>query len=127
MIDHLLLKNIHLSCITLTFILYSLRGIWMLKDSPLLNQRWPKIVSPIIDTTLLISGIMMAMNLQQYPGTHHWLTAKLIALLFYIVIGSIALKRGKTKKIRTIALFVSWGIFAYIILVALNRTATPFF
>jgi len=69
MIDHLLLKNIHLSCITLTFILYSLRGIWMLKDSPLLNQRWPKIVSPIIDTTLLISGIMMAMNLQQYPGT----------------------------------------------------------
>ena len=38
--------------------------------------------------------------LHQYPATHAWLTAKVIGLLAYIVLGSLALKRGRTKAIR---------------------------
>jgi uncharacterized membrane protein SirB2 len=97
----------------------------MLQDSKLLNQHWIKIVAPIIDTLLLLSGIAMAIQIHQYPYTHAWLSAKLIALILYIILGTIALKRGKTKRIRSIALFVSWLIFSYIVLVALNRTPNP--
>ena len=35
--------------------------------------------------------------MQQYPLVHGWLTAKFFALIAYIVLGTIALKRGKTR------------------------------
>jgi uncharacterized membrane protein SirB2 len=104
---------------------FSLRGIWMLRESPWLQQRWVKIVPHLIDSVLLASGIGLVLILHQYPGVHHWLTVKLVALLAYIVIGTIALKRGKTKTIRIIAWLGALGVFFYMVTVALTRISNP--
>ncbi len=96
----------------------------MLMQSPLLQSRVAKVVPHIIDTLLLLSGIALAINLQQYPFTVGWLTAKLIALLAYIVFGSVALKRGKTRQQRIIAFIIALAFFAYLVMVALTRSAT---
>jgi uncharacterized membrane protein SirB2 len=109
----------------LTFISFSMRGIWMIQESHWLQQRLVKIVPHIIDTALLFSGITLAIIIHQYPGTHTWLTAKLLALLLYIIIGSIALKRGKTKTVRIIAFLGALAVFFYLVTVALLRTANP--
>ena len=50
------------------------------------------------DTLLLTSGFGLAVMLGQYPCVNGWLTAKLVALIVYIVLGTVALKRGKTKR-----------------------------
>ncbi len=97
----------------------------MLQDSPTLQHRLVKVIPHFIDTTLLLSGIGLIMILHQYPGTQAWLTAKLVALLVYIVIGSIALKRGKTRTIRITAFFLALATFFYLVSVALTRTAIP--
>ena len=92
----------------------------------MMSKKWVKIVPHVNDTILLISAIILAVNLQQYPFTHDWLTAKFIALLLYIVFGMFALTRAKEMKNKIIFFVFSLLTFSYIIGVALNRTANWF-
>jgi uncharacterized membrane protein SirB2 len=120
------IKLIHITCAVLTFFLFSLRGVWMLEDSPVLQHKLVRISPHVIDTCLLITGLTMALSLYAAFYTQPWLMAKLLALVLYIVIGSIALKYGKTKKIRTCALIVALVIFLYIVMVALTHSPIPY-
>ena len=98
----------------------------MLMESALLKRKVVRIFPHIIDTCLFVSGLTMALTYYQAFYTHAWLVAKLIALILYIVMGSIALKYGKTKKIRMCSLIVSWLIFIYIVIVARTQSPIPF-
>jgi uncharacterized membrane protein SirB2 len=119
--SYLAVKHLHITFAALSFLLFSLRGIWMLQGSALLLQRWVKIVPHVIDTLLLASALVMVFWSAQYPFAQSWLTAKLIALIAYIFLGTIALKRGKTKAVRLTAFVAALAAFAYIVKVALTR------
>ncbi len=119
-------KDIHVTCVILTWLLFFVRGIWMLRDSPLLRKKLTRRVPPLVDTVLLASAIVQAMTLHQYPITHDWLTAKLIALLFYIGLGMVALTYGRTKRIRIAAWVGAQLCFFYIVSVALTRNPAVF-
>ncbi|MDH5736344.1 MAG: SirB2 family protein, partial [Gammaproteobacteria bacterium] len=75
----------------------------------------------IIDTCLLASALVMVYMSAQYPFVQSWLTIKVFALIAYIILGTIALKRGKTRQVRIIAWVLSVLVFAYIVVVALSR------
>jgi uncharacterized membrane protein SirB2 len=122
--SYLILKNLHLATIAVTLTLFLVRGVWMMTDSPRLQARWVRIVPHLNDTLLLASGIALAVLIQQYPLVHGWLTAKLLALIAYIVLGTIALKRGKTKSRRIAAWVAALLVFGYMLAVA--RTHDPF-
>lgn len=124
--DYSLLKQLHLSTIVVTLALFLLRGIWMIADSPRLQIRWVRIVPHVNDTLLLGSGIGLAILLQQYPLVHGWLTAKFLALIVYIVLGSYALKRGKTRRQRIVAWSMALLVFAYMVAVAVTHDPFPF-
>ena len=119
------LKHLHLTAVALSFTLFALRAFWMLRESPQLQQRWVKIVPHIIDTVLLVSALSLAWMLQQYPFVDSWLTAKVLALLAYIGLGTVALKRGRTRKIRILALVGAVLSAAYIVSVALSHQPFP--
>jgi uncharacterized membrane protein SirB2 len=125
MIDYALLKHIHVATVVITFVLFVTRGSWMLIESPRLQAKWVKILPHINDAILLASGIGLAVLLGQYPFVNGWLTAKLLALLAYIVLGAVALKRGRTKSIRTTAFFMALAVFAYLVAVALTHNPLP--
>lgn len=116
-----ILKTIHITCVALTFISFGARGLWMFQGSTLLHTKTVRIVPHIIDTTLLVSAIGLMSILHQYPVTSDWLTAKVGALIVYIILGSIALKRGRNRTVRLIAFTGAWLTFFYIIGVALTR------
>jgi uncharacterized membrane protein SirB2 len=115
-----------MSCALLSITGYIVRGLWMMRESPWLQKKWVRIAPHIIDTLLLLAGILLAMRIQQYPFVQGWLTAKILALIAYIVVGAIGLKYGKTKNIRIIAWFSAIAIFFYIVLVAFTRQVLPF-
>ena len=115
------LKSAHLISLTLSISLFVIRGIWMITSPERLARRWVRIAPHVIDTVLLASAIGLTIVLRQYPFVHGWLTAKLVALVFYIVLGSIALKYGSTLRIRVIAFAAALTVFAYIVGVALNH------
>ena len=122
----LLLKHLHVTCVVLSISGFLVRGVWMMQESPWLQKKWVRVAPHIIDTILLGSAILLAMQIQQYPFVQNWLTAKVLALIAYIVIGAIGLKYGRTKKIRIAAWLVAIAIFLYIVLVALTHQALPF-
>lgn len=119
--SYLAVKHLHVTCAFLSISLFLLRGIWMLQGSPLLGRRWVKIVPHVIDTVLLGSALVMVFWSGQYPFVQPWLTAKVLALVAYIVLGTIALKRGKSKPVRLAAFLAALAVFAYIVKVALTR------
>ena len=122
----LLLKHLHVTCVVLSVSGFVVRGVWMIRESPWLQKKWVRVVPHIIDTILLGSAILLAMQIQQYPFVQNWLTAKVLALVAYIVIGAIGLKYGRTKKIRIAAWLAAIAIFLYIVLVALTHQVVPF-
>ena len=123
---YLILKNLHLTTIAITLTLFVLRGAWMMTSSPLLQARWVRIVPHLNDSLLLASGIGLAVLIRQYPLTHGWLTAKFFALIAYIVLGTIALKRGRTRGQRISAWFAALLVFGYMAAVARAHAPFPF-
>ena len=117
-----LLKMIHVSSIILSYLLFLLRGIWMMRDSANLRQRWVKILPHVVDTILLTSAVALAFAVQQNPLSDSWLSAKVIGLLLYISLGMVAMRFGKTRKIKIIAWIAAQCVFLYIVLVALTKS-----
>ena len=119
---YLILKHLHVTCVVLSGLGFALRGWWMLNDSPRLMARLTRIVPHVVDTLLLGSALVMAWLSGQYPFAQGWLTAKFFGLLIYILCGTMALKRGKTKAQRSFFLVLAIAAYAYIVGVALTRS-----
>jgi uncharacterized membrane protein SirB2 len=101
---------------------FLMRGYWMLSDNKLLGAKPVKILPHIIDTILLVAAIYLVVVSGLYPFVVNWVTAKVLLLVVYIVAGTIALKRGKTKKARVIALLVAVASVLAIFAIAALKT-----
>ena len=115
------LKLVHVTCVIASISGFTLRGGLMLAGSRLLWNRWVRTLPHFVDTLLLGSGLWMAVKIEQYPGTTSWLSAKLVGLIAYIVLGAFALHYGRTYSIRSLALAGALGTYGYIALVALHH------
>lgn len=124
--DYAMVKQVHMTCAALSGIFFVTRGIWMLADSPLLQAKFVKIAPHVIDTLLLISALTLVVLRGEYPFVSGWLTAKFLALILYVALGTIALKRGRTKTIRLVAFVAALLVFSYILMVAVTKLALPF-
>lgn len=118
-----LLKSLHVLTVLISISGFVLRGIWMIKDSPRLQERWVRITPHINDTILLVTGVSLAVRIQQYPFVHGWLTAKMIALLVYIGLGMVTIRRGGGKRQRIITWLAAILVFIYMIGIARTRQA----
>jgi uncharacterized membrane protein SirB2 len=111
-----LLKQLHVLLAVLTACSFCLRGYWMLRRSPRLEAPWTRRLPHVVDALLFLTGLTMAVGLAISPVAHPWLAVKLVVIVIYVVIGSVALKRGRTYRQRVLALALSVlaliGIFA---------------
>ena len=120
------LKMIHITSVAISYLLFSLRSVWMMQESTALQQRWVKIMPHMVDTVLLASAIALAIMLHQDPIHNSWLSAKIAGLLLYIGFGMVALRFGRTRKARISALIAAQIVFLYIVLVALTKNPVLF-
>jgi len=93
----------------------------MMTDNAMLQRPLVRILPHLIDTFLLASAVCLTLILNQFPFIDAWLTAKFFALILYIILGTIALKRGRTRFIRIGALVASICVFILIVAVALSH------
>ena len=101
--DYILLKQIHIMLAVTTLINFVIRGYWMIIDSSLLHSKWVKTIPHVIDTLFLSTAVALMLMAGFYPWIFDWVAAKILLLLLYIVFGTIALKRGRTKTQRIVA------------------------
>ena len=116
-----LLKQLHVALALLTALSFCVRAGWMLSGSSLLHARWTRRLPHVVDTLLLATGIALAIELSISPLAHPWLAAKLLAVGAYVLLGSVALKRGRSYHARVTALLLSLLLLAYIFSVALHH------
>src|SRR3954469_25391588 len=83
-VSYLAIKHLHITCVALSGSSFLLRGVWMLRESIMLQQRWVKVLPHVIDTLLLASALVLVFQSGQYPFVQPWLTAKVLALIVYI-------------------------------------------
>jgi len=125
--DYAVLKAVHAGSAMVSFAGFAARGVLMLRQSPMLESRLARSAPHVVDTVLLASAVGLAWLSHQYPIAQAWLTAKVVALVLYIILGTIALKRGPTLRVRAFAFVFALATFLYIVAVALtHQPAGPF-
>jgi len=115
---YLTLRHVHIGCAILTSALFVFRGGLMIAESSLLQSRVMKTLPHVIDTVLLTSALMLTGFIHQYPLRTGWLTMKIVLLVAYIVLGSYAIKRGRTKAIRVAAFVAALLVLGFLVSVA---------
>jgi uncharacterized membrane protein SirB2 len=116
---------LHVLCAWLSVGGFFLRGVLMLRDSPLRQTKPVRILPHIVDTLLLVSAIVLALTLGQYPFADAWLTAKLLGLVVYIGLGLVAFRFGPTRGIRSLAFAAALLTGLYLLAVAYARHPLP--
>ena len=119
-----MLKLFHIALAYLTVIGFVVRGIWVLADSPMREQKWVRIAPHVIDTLLLVAGVVLMLNLSLSPLSG-WLAAKLLGLLAYIGFGVLTMRAG-SRSVQLLGFAGALLSVSYIFSVAFTRSALPF-
>ena len=116
------LKLIHVTAATVSVSGFALRGLWMLRSSALLERRLVRILPHVVDSLFLLSGIGLVLVLRLPVFSQPWLLVKLAAVVAYILLGMVALRRGRTLAIRAVSYVLALAMFAYIVGVAMSKS-----
>ena len=117
------LHQLHVACVALSGTLFSSRALLHIQGSRLAQHRAVRMASYLIDTTLLVAGILLTLIIHQYPFVNGWLTAKVLLLACYIGLGLIALRFARTRLWRSAAMLGALVLYGAMITVALTHRA----
>lgn len=81
-------------------------------------------LSYAVDTALLTAALMLLTILPGEVFANGWLWVKLVLLVAYVVLGTLALRRGRTPGQRRACYLAALAVFAFMLTVA--RTHQPF-
>lgn len=112
---------VHIGTVAVSGSLFALRGLARMAGWPIANHAAVRYFSYLNDTLLLTAAILLTLIVHQYPLLDAWLTVKVVLLVVYIVLGVIALRRGRTPRIRATAFVAALATFGFIISVALTQ------
>jgi uncharacterized membrane protein SirB2 len=117
------IRTVHIVAVVASGLLFLIRGGAMQLGASWAMAAPLRYLSYTIDTVLLTAALMLATILQQFPFVQGWLTAKVLLLVVYIVLGSFALKRGRTRAVRTSC----WigALLVYLFIVSIARAHDP--
>jgi uncharacterized membrane protein SirB2 len=116
-------RAVHIGAVLCSGTLFAVRGCGVLA-----NARWPmaaalRYLSYGIDTVLLTAALMLVAMLPSAVFANHWLTTKLVLLIVYVALGSLALKRGRSVRVRTICFVAALTVF--VVMVGIARMHHP--
>ena len=97
------IRTVHIWAVTASGLLFALRG----GAFNLLGARWPKamparLLSWTIDSILLMAALMLMTVVKQYPFVDSWLTMKVLLLVVYIGLGTLAFAARRTRRTRIV-------------------------
>ena len=106
------IKAVHIVAVLLSGSLFALRGLLVLAGS-----RWGmvapvRVLSYAIDTVLLTAALMLFTLLPHAMFANGWLAVTLLLLPVYVVLGSFALKRGRTPRARLYCWLAALSVYA---------------
>jgi len=94
----LALKTLHLALVILSISFFVVRFVALQRNAGLMQQRWIRVAPHMIDTLLLASGIALAVGFHISPLRSHWLLAKLVFIVGYILLGVLAFRTKNPRQ-----------------------------
>jgi uncharacterized membrane protein SirB2 len=112
------IKAVHVLAVLLSGSLFALRGAAVIGGA-----HWPlrtpvRVTSIAIDTALLTAALMLFGMLPKAMFANGWLAVKLVLVVVYVALGSLALRRAHTHRGRVIAYVAALLVLATIIGIA---------
>lgn len=112
------IKHFHIAMAIASVCLFAVRGAGVLA-----GMHWPRHAllrwsSYTIDSALLTAALMLLTILPAAMFANGWLTAKLLLLVAYVVLGVFALRRGRTPLVRAVCYVAALATFATIFSIA---------
>lgn len=115
------LKLVHAGAVVLSGVGLVIRyGVSVTRPMP--TGALVRVAPHVVDTVLLGSALALAWVGGFNPLRVPWLEAKLAGLAIYIVLGTIALRRGRTRRTRAAAFAAALIVYAYIVSVAVTKS-----
>ncbi|MEN9704410.1 MAG: hypothetical protein RLZZ393_289 [Pseudomonadota bacterium] len=112
------IRTVHIACVAASGILFLLRGLPLVAGGRPCDHRWLRRLSYAIDTVLLTAAFALMALLHAWPGQQRWLTVKVLLVLVYIALGSLALRRGKGAGFRKACFLAALAVFLFIVGIA---------
>lgn len=119
--SYLLVKHVHITLAVISISFFCVRFFWAINNASQLNHKWVKILPHFVDTFLLGCGLYLLFTLKAWPSEHAWLAVKLVALIVYILLGTFAIKRGKTKEVKVLTGALAILVYLYMLNVAISH------
>ena len=116
------LRFIHITCAVVSVSLFVVRATLQFQGHNWRTQIWLRVIPHFNDTVLLGAAVTLAMVSGQYPLEQNWLSAKVIALVVYIVLGWVALRSTVSLAARKVAFVAALISVGYLICVAHTRS-----
>lgn len=113
------IKWVHVAAVIASGSLFLLRGLLVQAGQARLGMAAPvRWLSYTIDTALLTAAFMLFTILPGALFANGWLTAKIVLLVIYVVLGSFALKRGRTPRVRVACYLAALAVFGFMYSIA---------
>ncbi len=117
------IKSVHVAAVLASGGLFTLRGLLVLGGHVWAMSAPLRYLSYSIDTVLLTAALMLATMLPGAVFANGWLAVKLTLLVLYVLLGSFALKRGRSRHMRMVCFVAAITVYAFMYSVA--RTHQP--
>lgn len=125
--DYLVIKTLHQAAVALSVTGFLARGWGSLLGAEWTRSRAARTLPHGVDTVLLTSALLLAWMLRLTPAAAPWLMAKIVGLLFYIALGMIALRPGRSTPVRAAAWIAAMLTFGWIVSVAITKNPLGLF
>jgi uncharacterized membrane protein SirB2 len=112
------IKQMHIALVAASGLLFAVRGAAVLTGQRWAMRRPWRWLSYGIDTLLLSAGVSLWAILSLSPVQSPWLGTKLLLLVLYIVLGSLALKRAPTPSTRLLSFAAALCVYLFMASVA---------
>ena len=110
---YLQIKWVHVAAVLASGGLFALRGLLLHLGAGGVAMAWPlRFLSYGVDTVLLTAALMLFTLLPHAMFANGWLALKLLLLPVYVVLGSFALKRGRSPRVRVGCWLAALAVYA---------------
>lgn len=114
------IRTLHIASVLLSGVVFMLRGLLIQVGGNRFALAAPgRYISYSIDTVLLVSALLLVTILPWAMFSNGWLVTKLVLVVIYVLLGTYALKRGRTARIRGICYSAALAIFVIIVGIAI--------
>jgi uncharacterized membrane protein SirB2 len=117
--NFLILKYLHILAVSISFALFFVRGLWVMRAYPTIHEFWARVFPSIVDGVLLLTGFFLLSMSSE--ASKSWMLTKFLLLAIYVVLGIWALRWAKRFAVRLVVWVMALLVFLFMTTVAVLR------